>query len=420
MLLPFGIYTFVLCITGKVGVRSIKRGDMKLGLVLEGGGARGAFQAGAIQAFLVNGYSFKGVTGTSIGALNGAMLAQNSFEKSYDLWKTMEFNKLFDFESKHAEALSTMTLSTDTIKYFFLKLKEAVANKGLSTTKIRSIIDEYIDEDKLRSSGIDFGIMTISFTELKPYELFVEDMPRGKVGDYIMASANFPGFSKMEIGDKVFIDGGLYDNRPINMLINRGYYDIIVMETKSIMPKQKIKNEVGAQIAFLKPSEKPGRMLDFNPEPVARAMRIGHFDAMRFMHGYVGESYYLTIKGISPFGYGLADFDDDIYYSVANVCGFKAKIDNKDEAIEYIINYVSKRNKKKYIDIISALLHLIERAAELVAIERLEIYDFKIFIELIDGNLSEGIAKTVKQRIDFNAYNIISNALHNQWHSRIL
>lgn len=390
---------------------------MKQGLVLEGGGAKGAFQAGAIQTFMVKGYEFKGVTGTSIGALNGAMYAQGTFEKSYELWKSMEFNKLFDFESKHAEALSTMSLSGETIKYFLLKLKEAVANKGLNTTKIREIIDEYVDEDKLRESGVEFGVMTISLTEVKPYELFVDDIPKGRVADYVMASANFPGFSKMEIGDKVFIDGGLYDNRPINMLINRGYDDIIVMETRSAMPKRKIRNITGAQIVIMTPSEKPGRVLDFNPEPVARAMKIGHFDALRFIHGYVGESYYLTLKGVSPFGYGLSDIKDSDMAEIAMLYGYKAKSIDRSKAIEYIIKTFNKKDKKKYCDISQALLHLIERVAELTAIERLELYDFKQFVLLIMERLSTTMNLSTKQRdvADVQAMKLIAPLLYSQW-----
>lgn len=51
-----------------------------LGLVLEGGGARGAFQIGAFQALNEKGFRFDGIVGTSIGAINGALLAQGDFE----------------------------------------------------------------------------------------------------------------------------------------------------------------------------------------------------------------------------------------------------------------------------------------------------------------------------------------------------
>ena len=50
-----------------------------IGLALEGGGARGAFHMGVVKAFLEEGYEIGGITGTSIGALNGAIIVQGSF-----------------------------------------------------------------------------------------------------------------------------------------------------------------------------------------------------------------------------------------------------------------------------------------------------------------------------------------------------
>ena len=55
------------------------------GLVLEGGGAKGAYQAGAIKALLDNDYKFDLITGTSIGAINGAFLVQGNFDEIYEL-----------------------------------------------------------------------------------------------------------------------------------------------------------------------------------------------------------------------------------------------------------------------------------------------------------------------------------------------
>lgn len=57
-----------------------------LGLALEGGGAKGAYHMGVVKAYFEEGYYFDGVVGTSIGALNGAIIAQGDFELGYELW----------------------------------------------------------------------------------------------------------------------------------------------------------------------------------------------------------------------------------------------------------------------------------------------------------------------------------------------
>ena len=58
-----------------------------LGLVLEGGGAKGSYHAGAIKALHESGYSFDGVMGTSIGAINGAIVAQGDTENALNYGK---------------------------------------------------------------------------------------------------------------------------------------------------------------------------------------------------------------------------------------------------------------------------------------------------------------------------------------------
>ncbi len=64
------------------------------GLTLEGGGGKGAYQIGAWKAFRQKGIEFDGVTGTSVGALNGAMILQDDFDlvgKPGTMWSLTGF-----------------------------------------------------------------------------------------------------------------------------------------------------------------------------------------------------------------------------------------------------------------------------------------------------------------------------------------
>ena len=62
------------------------------GLALEGGGAKGAYHLGALKALYEAGYAFDGVVGTSIGALNGAIIVQDggSLETLQKLWDNVK------------------------------------------------------------------------------------------------------------------------------------------------------------------------------------------------------------------------------------------------------------------------------------------------------------------------------------------
>jgi len=98
--------------------------------------------------------------------------------------------------------------------YLFSKIKDIVENRGLDTKKIRETLDNIVVEEKLRASKIDFGLVTVSVSDSKPLKLYKEDIPYGKLVDYLMASANFPAFKIEPIEGKFYIDGGFYDNCP--------------------------------------------------------------------------------------------------------------------------------------------------------------------------------------------------------------
>ena len=65
-------------------------------LVLSGGGAKGAFQIGALEVFYEHGYEFNIISGVSVGALNGAMIATRQFNELQQLWKTIGRNDILE------------------------------------------------------------------------------------------------------------------------------------------------------------------------------------------------------------------------------------------------------------------------------------------------------------------------------------
>ena len=132
---------------------------------MEGGGARGAYQAGVLKALFEAGYKFDGVAGTSVGALNGVMVAQNKFEDSLKIWNEIDFENVLGINNMYGENLANKSFDQDTIKYFYNYVKKLIGQRGLDTTKIKNLIKANIDEDILRNSGVDFGIMTYSVTE---------------------------------------------------------------------------------------------------------------------------------------------------------------------------------------------------------------------------------------------------------------
>ena len=60
--------------------------DRSYGVVLEGGGAKGAYQVGAWKALRETGIKIRGVVGSSVGSLNGVMMVMDDFTGTWDIW----------------------------------------------------------------------------------------------------------------------------------------------------------------------------------------------------------------------------------------------------------------------------------------------------------------------------------------------
>ena len=249
-----------------------------IGLALEGGGSRGAYHVGVMMACLDEGYDFDGYVGTSIGAVNAAVFAQGDFLKAVDLWLSITTEKLFDPEACKLIKIAESKWDKDMIASARDSLRKIIEDNGVDTSKIKALIDRTIDEDKLRASGRDYGLVTVSINERRPYEMFLEDIEHGKVTQYIAASACVPGFQTVTIGDNSFVDGALYNNCPINMLIKKGYSEIIAVRTKAPGVFRKVTAPQGVNITRVVPKHDLGNPLVFSMEKIALNIEQGYQD----------------------------------------------------------------------------------------------------------------------------------------------
>lgn len=251
------------------------------GLALEGGGARGAYHIGVVKAYIENGYEFDGFVGTSIGAINAAMLAQGDFDKALELWENISMEQIFDADEQiifQPMDVSKSNKDKKRLPKIRKALVKIIKGKGVDTTKIKSFLEKYIDEDKIRRSGKDFGLVTVSMTGLKPYELMLEDIPQGQLINYIMASASVPGFHPEEIEGKKYLDGALYDSCPVNLLAGKGYDNIVAVRTKAPGVCRKIKGR--ADVKTISPSKSLGNMLSFSHDHSKANIGYGYRDGL--------------------------------------------------------------------------------------------------------------------------------------------
>jgi len=212
----------------------------KVGLVLSGGGAKGAYQVGVIRCMAELGMSVDAVAGASIGALNGAVVAgagsmSEASEHLSRLWQTLAHESPL-VVNKFVVAgylgyvclLGTARLSPllKLAKSYFSHQK--IFDLGLlDDSPVRKLLDEYtspaqlspgmplyvsvFEYEELMTTVAEAGMGVLGLKDTKPSEfLHVQAFPAEQQRDVILASAALPMlFAPQEINGKRYLDGGL-------------------------------------------------------------------------------------------------------------------------------------------------------------------------------------------------------------------
>jgi len=260
--------------------------DGKIGLVLSGGGARGAYQIGVWKALKDCGIEIGGVYGTSVGALNSMAVAMDQFEVARELWLKIDFDKI---------------VIDGTDGSLIEKAIGALKSGGFDPAPLRKNFGRLLKEEDVRKASIDVGLVTYSLSNMEPRELYIEDIPKGELEDYILASANHPVFRREQIGLEKFIDGGIYRNIPVNMALSRGFKEIIIVDLgpkriRDILTLVSLKRLDEVKHLVIKPREFYGDVLDFNPEVSRDFMKEGYLDCLSELGYLVGEEYFIFAK----------------------------------------------------------------------------------------------------------------------------
>lgn len=286
-------------------------------LILEGGGARGAYHVGAYKAIRELNMPIGLVAGTSVGAINGAIFAQGDLDLAEALWQKINMQTLFDIEKNPIENLWHEGFSKEALGKVYEKIGLIFNQGGLDTGPLKKLLSESINEEKLRKASVDFALVTIDLEAKKGLEMYLADIPKGKLIDYIMASASLPVFKTEVIDGKKFLDGGFYNNLPVNLAISKNYDKIIVIRTYALGRTKKM--ETGdVEIITVAPQENLGKTLDFEPEIAKHHILMGYYDAMRAFKKLSGSTYYIEhVKNEHYYINYIANIEDDLIQKVA-------------------------------------------------------------------------------------------------------
>lgn len=241
------------------------------GLVLAGGGGKGAYQVGAFRALRERGIDnyITAVSGVSVGALNLVLFAYNDQKMAEDVWRNISPKQFLSVDPE------------------LIDFKEGL----MSRDGLTEILDNYIDMELIRKNE---RTLYVALTQVDASGNAQSGLARyfslnyqgdGRIRKLLLASSALPIiYEPVEIDGKLYKDGGLKDNLPIAPLYAEGIRHFIVI---GLSPKTNINYDrfPGAEFVLIKPGEHIGGFwdgtLDFSPEGARIRMDIGYMDAIR-------------------------------------------------------------------------------------------------------------------------------------------
>ena len=274
------------------------------GIVLEGGGAKGAYQIGAWKALREAGVRIKGIAGASVGSLNGALICMDDLEKAEDIWKNIEYSRVMDVSDETIKALKKKDFKALNMQEILNSGFQFIKDGGFDVTPLKNLIAEVVgDESRIRESDRELFAVTYSVSEHKELAVDVKSGEEGSVKDMLLASAYFLAFKNEKLGGKRYRDGGGFNNVPLGVLLDKGYEDIIVIRIYGWgFDSEKVtKIPEGANVYHIAPRQDLGGILEFDKKQSRKNMTLGYYDAKRFLYGLAGRIYYIDAPGSEPY-----------------------------------------------------------------------------------------------------------------------
>ena len=250
---------------GGAGVRELNEGRPRRALVLSGGGARGAYEAGVVTA-LCEREEFDIVCGTSIGAINAALTAQGDTSRLRALWREVPERSMIrgvspieelwtvigrrDRRRSLGEVIVDVVRGVGALRYAHPKLLRRLTHV-LDPAPIVKMLSAVLDYDRLERTLI-VGVTNLTLARPEAFYAFGkadgerEDefasretasvrLSRENYATSILASAAIPlAFPKVPIADGAgrisdYIDGGVGNNTPIRQAIDAGADEVTVV-----------------------------------------------------------------------------------------------------------------------------------------------------------------------------------------------
>ncbi|MBE5988850.1 MAG: patatin-like phospholipase family protein [Paenibacillaceae bacterium] len=278
--------------------------NREYGLVLEGGGAKGAYQIGAWKALREEGVKIKGIAGASVGSLNGALICMDDLDRAEEIWKNIDYSQVMSVSNETMEALKKKDFKSLNLQELIAKGFQLVKDGGFDITPLKDLIANVVgDEARIVASDRELYSVTYSVSDHKELVVDLRKGEMGTVKDMLLASAYFLAFKNEKLGGKRYMDGGGFNNVPLDVLIDHGYEDIIVIRIYGwgADKERVVKIPDGTKVYHIAPRQDLGGILEFDKKQARKNLTLGYYDAKRFLYDLAGRIYYIDAPKTEPY-----------------------------------------------------------------------------------------------------------------------
>jgi NTE family protein len=278
--------------------------EREYGLVLEGGGAKGSYQIGVWKALREAGVKIKGVAGASVGSLNGALICMDDLDRAEEIWKNIDYSQVMSVSNETMEALKRKDYKSLNLQELIAKGFQLIKDGGFDITPLKDLIADVVgDEAKIVGSDRELYSVTYSVSDRKELVVDLRKGEMGTVKDMLLASAYFLAFKNEKLGGKRYMDGGGFNNVPLDVLIDHGYEDIIVIRIYGwgFDKERVVKIPDGTRVYHIAPRQDLGGILEFDKKQARKNLTLGYYDAKRFLYDLAGRGYYIDAPKTEPY-----------------------------------------------------------------------------------------------------------------------
>lgn len=259
---------------------------MKIGLVLAGGGSRGAYQIGVWKALIELGLDkyVEVVSGTSIGALNAMLFLQGDYNLAEDIWHNLTKDEIMPLEEKDLIVKGILFfLGAKNMSFIKKYIPNAVKGGTLSREGLNDIL-ERVDFNKIKNSKIKGYATCTSIPEIKAQYFNINKYSAEDIKKILFATSAVPLVYDSPVIENIsYLDGGIVDNIPIQPVYGEKCDIIIVvqLEANIIVDRYMYPN---TNIISINSEEGEGPdlkgMMDFDTDVIRRRITRGYKDTI--------------------------------------------------------------------------------------------------------------------------------------------